>query len=237
MRKKWYWMLPAAVPLASSCVPSRLYHDVGEAGAPHSHSHSGEGGAGEGGHSGESSGATSGASEQGGASGAGEQSGSSAGDFGLSGGGGIPNLCEAVATPCVPQSTDSEHQSCGRCASGDSTRTRTCLANCTWSDWSAWSACTGETGECDASAVDSQSQSCGTCSTGTQTRTRTCSPATCTWGAWSGWGACGNVTAECEPDHWKCCGTGAWMWCSKSTCQWTGDCDAASCAASSYCTC
>lgn len=91
-------------------------------------------------------------------------------------------------------------------------------------------------GECEANKVDSQEQACGSCNTGHQTRSRTCS-STCTWGAWSAWSACGDVTAECEPNHYTCCAPGAWMWCYEDTCEWTGNCDAAGCAASADCTC
>jgi hypothetical protein len=160
------------------------------------------------------------------------------GDAGASGeGGALSQRCQGVAEPCLPNATDLDTMACGRCGTGKSVRTRTCRTDCTWGPWSAYGECTGATGECDANMVDSEEQKCGACDTGHQTRTRTCSPTTCTWGPWGGWSACGSVTAECEPNHWKCCGTHGWMWCFTDTCQWTGDCDVAGCAASSDCDC
>lgn len=71
---------------------------------------------------------------------------------------------------CECTEGDTENRTCGNCG----TETRTCGANCLWSDWSD---CTGE-GQC--SAGTEETQNCGDC--GTQTRTCTQS---CTWEDWT----------------------------------------------------
>ena len=96
--------------------------------------------------------------------------------------------------------------------------------------------CNSPNAECEAAKVENEPRACGACNAGTQTRTRTCS-ADCRWSAWSAFGACNENAVECKPDHWHCCAPGAWMWCRASTCEWTGDCDATSCAASADCEC
>ena len=145
--------------------------------------------------------------------------------------------CESPAAPCARGDEDTEEQPCGACDTGTRVRTRRCLPEiCAWSPWSAWGACSNVTAACAPGDRDTEVLGCGPCNTGKQSRTRACS-ASCTWGAWSGWGACGGITAQCEPDHWRCCGTGKWEWCRASTCTWSADCDATSCANSPYCTC
>jgi hypothetical protein len=100
----------------------------------------------------------------------------------------------------------------------------------------AGSGCNSPSAECEAAEVATEPRACGACNQGTQTRTRTCS-AECRWGAWSAFGACDESAVECLPDHWYCCAQGSWMWCRTSTCTWTDDCDAESCAASQDCDC
>jgi len=107
------------------------------------------------------------------------------------------SICEAGVSICAEGQVATDMQTCGPCARGVQTRTRTCaVGGCGWGDWSSWGACSVQTAECMPGQSTSEAQTCGPCNTGTQTRTRSCT-ASCTWGAWGAFGTCGSITAEC----------------------------------------
>jgi hypothetical protein len=142
--------------------------------------------------------------------------------------------CETEPGACTPGDTGSEDVTCGACAAGTATRTRTCESDCTWSDWSEPSECQIDVA-CQPGQTGMQMQNCGACMTGMQTQTRTCTDS-CTWGAWGAWSQCTGVTAACTAGATEtrsvacpCSGNKSQRRTCSSTCAWGGWTDTSSC--------
>jgi hypothetical protein len=97
-----------------------------------------------------------------------------------------PLSCQVATRACSPGQVGSEQAACGSCLTGRASRTRTCLADCTWGPWSALGACVS-TEACVKGAVQTRTVACA-CG-GTKSQARTCST-TCAWGAYTDTSSC-----------------------------------------------